>query len=175
MWYGNLVSELASKSYYHPLLTADKKSINFESPIKGPNATLHSTLQTKLSSEFRTMMLNSNYASGTDILKFIDSLLTLLQGNKSLATQLLSDFYQLKWTPPKTSLMEFNMTLNKKLSLVFETAPDFAFEQVLHSWIRALPSDFSNLQMKLNKSNLDSKWINATTVAELFILTIEEM
>ena len=120
-------------------------------------------------------MLNSNYASGTDILKFIDLSLTLLRGNKSLPTQLLSDFYQLKWTPPKTSLMEFNTTFNEKLSSVFETAPKFAFEQVLHSWIRALPSDFSDLQMKLNKASLDSKWLKATTVAQLFILTIEEM
>ena len=29
--------------------------------------------------------------------------------------------------------------------------------------------------MKLNKSSLDSKWLKAATVAELFILTIEEM
>ena len=29
--------------------------------------------------------------------------------------------------------------------------------------------------MKLNKSTLDEKWTNATTVAQLFILTIEEM
>ena len=29
--------------------------------------------------------------------------------------------------------------------------------------------------MKLNKSNLDKKWTKATTPAELFILTIEEM
>ena len=175
MWYGNIISELASKSYYHPLLTADKKHINFEAPVEGPNATLHSALQTKLSSHFRTMMLNSRYSSGTAILKFIDSSLTLLRGNKSQATQLLSNFYQLKWTPPKQTLMEFNTKFNEKLSLVLESNPDFSFERVLHTWIRALPSDFSDLQMKLNKSNLDDKWTKATTPAELFILTIEEM
>ena len=133
MWYGNLISELASKSYHHPLLTADKKNITFDTPIDGPNATLHSTLQTKLSSEFRTMMFNSKYTSSTDILNFIDSSLTLLRGNKSLATQLLSDLYQLKWTPPKTSLVEFKTVFNEKPSLVLKTAPNFAFEQVLHS------------------------------------------
>ena len=56
MWYDNIILDLASKSYYHPLLSADKKHINFEAPVKGPNATLHSALQTKLSSHFRTMM-----------------------------------------------------------------------------------------------------------------------
>ena len=77
MWYSNIISELASKSYYHPLLTADKKHINFAAPVKGPNATLHSALQTKLLSHFRTMILNSCYLSGTAILKVINSSLTL--------------------------------------------------------------------------------------------------
>ena len=121
------------------------------------------------------MMLNSNYTSGTDILRFIDTFLSTLHGNKSLAMQKMSEFYQTKWTPPKVSLLDFNNTFNDKLSLVFESNPTFAFEQVLHTWIRALPTDFSNLQMKLNKSTLDSKWTQASTVAQLFILTIEEM
>ena len=175
MWYGNIISELASKSYYHPILLPDKKQIKFNAPLEGPNATLHSALQTKLSSQFRTMMLNSKYVSGTDILQFIDTSLSTLRGNKSLATQQLSDFYQIKWTPPKVSLLDFNTSFNDKLSLVFESDPSFAFEQVLHTWIRALPTDFSDLQMKLNKSNLDQKWTRATTIAQLFILTIEEM
>ena len=127
MWYGNIISELASKSYYHPILSPDKKHINFDTPIDGPNATLHSTLQSKLSSQFRTMMLNSNYTSGTDILKFIDTSLSTLRGNKSLAMQKLSEFYQTKWTPPKVSLVDFNNAFNDKLSLVFESNPTFAF------------------------------------------------
>ena len=125
MWYSNIISELASKSYYHPLLSADKKHINFNFPIEGLNTTLHSALQTKLSQQFCTMMLNSKYTSGTDILQFIDATLTTLRGNKSLSTQLLSDFYQLKWTPPKITLMEFNAKINDKLSLILESDPMF--------------------------------------------------
>ena len=52
MWYGNIISKLASKSYYHPLLSLDKKHINFNAPIEGQNVMLHSVLQTKLSSQF---------------------------------------------------------------------------------------------------------------------------
>ena len=73
------------------------------------------------------------------------------------------------------TLMDFKTKINDNLSLVLESDTNFAFERVLHTWIRALPSDFLDLQMKLNKSNLDDKWTNASTVAQLFILTINEM
>ena len=174
-WLRTIISELASKPHYHPLLTPDKKRINYNAPIEGANATLHSTLQTKLSSHFRTMMLNSNFTSGTQILHFIDSSLNTLRGNKTTASQALAEFYQLKWTPPKMDILTFNTSFNKVLSLVIETNPDFAFEQVKHAWIRALPDEFSDLQMKLNKSNLDAKWKAVMTVADLYVLTLEEM
>lgn len=134
MWCGNIISKLAFKSYYHPLPTLNKKHINFDGPVEGPNAMLLLALQTKLSFQFRTMMLNSCYSSGTTILKFIDSSLTLLCENKSLATHQVSNFYQLKWTLPKMTLMAFNTILKEKLSQVFKTDPEFSFEQVLRTW-----------------------------------------
>ena len=104
IWFRTLISELASKSYYHPLLTVDKKEINFQAPSEGPNSTLYSTLQTKLSQRFRTMMLNSGYISGTDILRFIDESITILRGTKSNATNALADFYKIKWDPTKANI-----------------------------------------------------------------------
>ena len=120
-------------------------------------------------------MLNSNFTFGTFILKFIHTSLLTLRGNKTYATQVLSDFYQLKWTPPKTKLLDFNSIFNQVLSLVMETNPDFTFTQIKHAWIKALPSAFLDLQMKLNKSKLDEKWSAVDTVAELFILTVEKI
>ena len=77
--------------------------------------------------------------------------------------------------PTKMTLIDFNTKINDNLSLVLESDPNCALECVLHTWIRALPSDFSDLQMILNKSNLNDKWTNASTAAQLFILTIKEM
>ena len=78
IWFSTLVSELASKPYYHSLLTIDKEQINFNAPTEGPNATLHSTLQNKLSQRFRSMMLNSGITSGTSIIQFITNSLAIL-------------------------------------------------------------------------------------------------
>ena len=121
------------------------------------------------------MMLNSNFTSGTQIFHFNDLSLDTLQGNKTTVSQALAEFYQLKWAPPKMDILAFNTSFNKVQSFVIETNPEFAFKQVKHMWIRALPSDFSDLQMKLNKSNLDANWNAVTTVAELYVLTLEEM
>jgi hypothetical protein len=56
LWLSTIISELASKTYYHTLLTPDKRNINYDAPVKGPNAILHSALQSKLSKNFQNMI-----------------------------------------------------------------------------------------------------------------------
>ena len=175
IWYYTLLSELASKPYYHSLLTSDKKNVHFESPSEGPNATLYSTLQTKLSQRFRTMMLNSGYTTGTDILKFISDSIKILRGTNMNATNAMADFYKLKWDPKKQDIHAFNMKFQNLLNLVMETNPHFTFDQVKFTWIQSLPDEFADLHTKFNKNNLDEKWKNVQNAAHLFILTIEEM
>ena len=97
LWMGTMISELASKPYYHPLLTANKKSINFNADIEGPNATLYSALQKKLSSLFATMMWNSQLTTGTAILQFIHDSTKVLRGHKSNPNSSISHFFSLKW------------------------------------------------------------------------------
>jgi len=77
--------------------------------------------------------------------------------------------------PTQNVFNGFQHSLQRKTQPGLGNRYPVTFEQVLHTWIRALPPDFSDLQIKLKKSNLDKKWLRATTPAELFILTIEEM
>jgi hypothetical protein len=58
LWVCQIISELASKPYYHSLLTDDRTSIKPDAQHNGPNATLFSVLQNKLSINLRTMFLN---------------------------------------------------------------------------------------------------------------------
>ena len=175
IWLSTAISELASKPYYHPLLTVDKKNINFAAAPEGSNATLHSTLQTKLSERFRTMMLNSGLTTGTEILKFIQDSLIILRGNKTTATNSMAEFYKIKWDPAQEDIYTFNSKFQNLLNLVLETNPSFSFDQVKYTWIQALPTDFSDLHTKFNKNNLDEKWKNVDKSGHLFIRTLEEM
>ena len=67
-WFTNVIAELATKSYFHPLLTTDKSSINYDDPVTGPNSTLFSVLMQKLTIAFRTMCINCKATTGTAVL-----------------------------------------------------------------------------------------------------------
>ena len=175
LWMGTMISELASKPYYHPLLTADKKSINFNADIEGPNATLYSALQKKLSSSFATMMWNSQLTTGTSILQFIHDSTKVLRGHKSNANSSISRFFSLKWNYSKDNIHAFNKIFNELLNIVLENNPSFPPDQMKSVWINALPGHFSNLKRKFKEDKLDENWSNANTSARLFVLTQIEM
>ena len=56
-----------------------------------------------------------------------------------------------------------------------DTNTAITFEQVKYTWIKALPSAFTDLHTKFNKNDLDDEWTNIKFSAELFIRTLEEM
>ena len=87
IWLSQIIGELASKPYYHPLLTECKTKINYDATGDGPNATLFSVLHNKLSESYRIMLcLNCNFTTGTQILHFIEHATKKLHGNKSNET-----------------------------------------------------------------------------------------
>ena len=66
IWLSQIIGELASKLYYHPLLTKCKTKINYDATGDDPNATLFSVIHNKLSESYRTMLcLNCNFTTGT--------------------------------------------------------------------------------------------------------------
>ena len=176
IWLSQIIGELASKPYYHPLLTECKTKINYDATGDGPNATLFSVLHNKLSESYRIMLcLNCNFTTGTQILHFIEHATKKLGGNKSNETRNISDFYRAVWSPSDEDLDDFNARFNTLYNSVLETNPNFNFDSVKDTWIRAMPAEFTDLKTKYQKSNLDSDWENADNIASLYIQTHAEM
>ena len=166
-----LTSELAAKPYYHQLLTPNKRAINFQAPIDGPNATLYSVLQNKISDNFKTMFVNCNYTTGTQILEYIVDSINTLRGNKATDAQITAEFYRLEWKPTKETLKEFNGRFQTLYNKVVDTNDSFPFENAKSTWINAMPSQFSDLKSKYNKQNLDEQWLTVNNPGKLWITT----
>ena len=176
IWFTQLVSELASKPYYHSLLTPDKTRINYNAPAGGPNATLFSVLQGKISTNFRGMLcINCNMTTATQILKWIHDSTAILKGNKSTDAQIIATFYRLIWDASKETLKAFNGRYQELYVQVKDTDKTFPFDRAFDTWINAMPDEFTDLKIKYKKNQLNNVWKSVQDTGSLFITTKLEM
>ena len=133
IWFPQLISELASKPYYHSLLTPDKNGINYNAPAGGPNATLFSVLQSKISTNFCGMLcINCKMTTtATQILQWLHTSTTTLRGNKSTDAQIIATFFRLVWDPSKETLRSFNGRYQELFTQVKDTDKTFPFDHAI--------------------------------------------
>ena len=175
IWFTNLISELAAKPYYHPLLTADKQSINYDAPTTGPNTLLFSVLMSKLTGSFHTMCINCKATTGMAVLHLIDTGNSKIQTNKAISTTAVTNFYKLQWDPTKQTLTCFNDQFNTLYHAINQSDNPPPFLTVKDVWICALPGEFTDLKSKYNKQQLDTNWSEAETVINLWFETMLEI
>lgn len=176
IWFTQLISELASKPYYHSLLTPDKNGINYNAPTGGPNATLFSVLQSKISANFRGMLcINCKMTTATQILQWLHTSTTTLRGNKSTDAQIIATFFRLVWDPSKEPLESFNGRYQELFTQVKDTDKTFPFDRAIDTWINAMPDEFTDLKIKYKKNQLDDVWKSVKDTGSLFITTKLEM